>query len=65
MICTKIDCEFCVKFKGENVSISCICIYKHMQIITQPYEIPLSVSSPVSKAVEHTFQERNCMEDEK
>ena len=36
-----------------------------MQVITQPYEIPLSVSSPVSKAVEHTFQERNCMEDEK
>ena len=27
-----------------------ICIYKHMQVITQPYEIPLSVSSPVSKA---------------
>ena len=37
--------------------------YQNMQVITQPYEIPVSVSSPVSKAVEHTFQERNCMED--
>ena len=60
----KYRCAYC-KFKREQIRISNIFVLKNMQIISQPYKIPVSIPFPVRKAVKYTLQKWKRMETEK